>query len=146
MTTIDPFPSARLAYLPANVKAYWSRQQTTVTALCHMFKQFTPNDLIDLPSICCGNKLPPLTRYPILCATKEQADKLYSISKYHGLGVSRMYQKPLNEIEGLEKLLAEQGPFPNAKEFADLLLTFPTHCAVPASCVDSLGRKIFSKV
>jgi len=146
MVSINPFPAERLAYLPANIKSYWSRQQKSSFNREELFPQFKTSDLIDLPSLCCGTELPPLIRYPFLATTKEQADKLHFVSKHYGLGVSRMYQKPLNEMEGLDSVFKEQGPFPNAKEFADLLLTLPTHPGVPANYPESLGGKLFGVV
>jgi hypothetical protein len=130
MTSITSFPAERLVYLSANVCAYWERQQQVTLNGKQLIPELMLSNLTDLPMLCCTDILPPLIRYPFLAPTKEKADSIYSNSKRYGLGVSRMYQKPLNEIPGLKELFKTQGPFPNSKEFADLLLTFPTHQAV----------------
>jgi len=143
MVSIDPFPAERLVYLPSNIKSYWSRQNHLSVKIHELLHRFMSNDLIDLPSLCCGAALPPLIRYPILAKTKEQADLLYSRSKSCGLGLSRMYKKPLNEIAGLDDLFSNQGVFPNSKQFADLLLTLPNHVRVPENFKDNLRRKLF---
>ncbi len=142
MDSIKAFPSGRLAYLPPNLKAYWDRHRHSGGRTDRIFSQLTHGEWTDLPAICCGNELPPLIRYPFLAANKKQANRIYSRSKRHGLGVTRMYKKPLNEIEGLEHVFAGQGPFPNAKEFADLLLTFPTHRGVPENFAEVFNKTL----
>lgn len=129
LTAITPFPSPALAYLPANIRAYWRRQATSINSE-QLLPPLLKQALTDVPATCCGSEMPPLIRYPFLARTREQANTLYAESKTHGLGVSRMYQKPLNIIPGLVDMFKDQGPFPNASRFADLLLTFPTHSGV----------------
>jgi len=143
LISIEAFPSERLAYLPSNIRNYW-RWQKQSNVKAEAIPELISNQLIDLPAMCCGTTFSPLIRYPFLAATKEKADRIYSNSKYYGLGVSRMYQKPLNEIEGLRNLFISQGPFPNSKEFADLLLTFPTHSGVPENYMARTGERLFS--
>jgi dTDP-4-amino-4,6-dideoxygalactose transaminase len=61
-----------------------------------------------------------------------------------GLGVTKMYQSILPSIPGLEELLKDQGEFPNATNFANTLLTFPSHNGVKLRHVTLLGE-ILSK-
>ncbi len=84
--------------------------------------------LIDLPKQCSGQNNPPvLLRYPVLLNSRKQRDELYHKLNQAGLGASKMYQRPLNKIQGLEDIFRAQGDFPNAAEFAETLLTLPVH-------------------
>lgn len=68
-----------------------------------------------------------LVRYPVLLNSRIERDELYKRLNDKGLGASKMYQKPLNEIEGLKNIFKDQFYFPNAKHFSDTLLTLPIH-------------------
>jgi len=100
--------------------------------------------LLDLATTCCEGHIPGLVRYPILANTYKQREFYYQKLDQGGLGVSRMYQHPLTAIEGLENILKGQGPFPNAEQFADTLLTLPTHAGLTRSHIEQI-KQIFLK-
>jgi dTDP-4-amino-4,6-dideoxygalactose transaminase len=68
-----------------------------------------------------------LLRYPLLCKTVEQRDKLLANFSVQGLGVSPLYQRALVEIPHVLPLVDVCGELKNASQFAARLLTLPTH-------------------
>lgn len=101
------------------------------------------SELIDLAKACSStNNVPALLRYPVLASSRKRRDELYDKLNRAGLGVSKMYQKPLNEIQGLKEMFRDQGEFPNAKEFSETLLTLPTHNGLTLSCVQRMKEYI----
>lgn len=123
---IKPMAEENLSILDTNIKNYIrtknnERQQWLSDIV-------SESKLIDLPKKCSGqNNLPILLRYPVLAVSRKQRDELYHKLNQAGLGVSKMYQKPLNKIQGLENIFRQQGEFPHAAEFAERLLTLPVH-------------------
>ncbi len=68
----------------------------------------------------------PFLRLPFLTKDKEAKEKLCSLSQVKGLGISRMYPAPVNEIREIQNRF--QGKtFPAAKAVSECLLTLPTH-------------------
>lgn len=72
-----------------------------------------------------GNDIAYL-RLPIIALDHESREKLLSLSKRQGLGLSAMYPMPINEIKELRERF-EGSSFPVAKEVSQKILTIPTH-------------------
>jgi len=72
-----------------------------------------------------GGELPYL-RLPVLVESVEKRDRIYSLSRERGLGLSFMYPTAINEIKEI-KADFEGEAFPAAKEIAERLLTIPVH-------------------
>jgi perosamine synthetase len=68
----------------------------------------------------------PYLRLPMLMPSRAVRDRLYALAVRRGLGVSRMYPTPVNEIEEIKDRFHGQ-TFPSAKLIADTLLVLPTH-------------------
>jgi dTDP-4-amino-4,6-dideoxygalactose transaminase len=68
----------------------------------------------------------PYLRLPILVSTPSERQRLYSLSKRRGLGVSLAYPTPVNEIPEVRATFNGQR-FPQAQRVAQHLLTIPTH-------------------
>lgn len=79
--------------------------------------------LDDLAARCGRGR--PLPRYPILMAERASRDAALAALRRAGLGASAMYGRVLPELEGVPRLAG--GPLPNARSFADRLLTLPVH-------------------
>jgi len=77
-----------------------------------------------------------LLRYPVLITDKTIRDTFADATP--SLGVSTLYQRPLSEIKGLEKVLDPDAFYPNASNFADHLVTLPTHEDVDEELVDTI--------
>ncbi len=138
---IKPMAEENLSILDANIENYLrtknNKRQQWLSDIVSELK------LIDLPKQCCGQNNPPvLLRYPVLAASRKQRDELYHKLNQAGLGVSKMYQRPLNKIQGLEDIFREQGEFPNAAEFAERLLTLPVHKGLTLNVAQKLKEYI----
>lgn len=66
-------------------------------------------------------------RYPVLVETNSLRDKVYNALKSKGVGVSKMYKRPLNKIHGLKDLTPYENEYIQAENFSSRLLTLPTH-------------------
>ncbi|TAK08330.1 MAG: aminotransferase class V-fold PLP-dependent enzyme [Candidatus Manganitrophaceae bacterium] len=75
-----------------------------------------------------GNDIPYL-RLPIVIETVEKRNRIYSLSRERGLGLSVMYPTAVNEIEEIKADFKGEA-FPSAKEIAEKLLTVPVHALV----------------
>lgn len=68
----------------------------------------------------------PYLRLPVVMRSREIRDKIYSLSRKRGLGLSLMYPTAINEIKEIRTMFNGE-VFPFAREIADKLLTIPTH-------------------
>lgn len=82
------------------------------------------NDNLRLPP-APGGPLPVL-RLPLAVKNREIKERVFSLSQGKGLGISRMYPTPINEIKEIRDQFSGT-VFPFAKEIAECLLTVPTH-------------------
>jgi dTDP-4-amino-4,6-dideoxygalactose transaminase len=96
----------------------------------------------DLPRACEVPKERRLLRYPLLIGGAGNRDRVYQALRGCGLGPSGMYPSALPAIPGLERVLAGQGPFPEAEAFARRLLTLPTHAGVRPEDVAKMCQHI----
>ena len=87
------------------------------------------NSIVNLPEACQMPAQQRLLRYPLLIDAAVR-NRVYSRLSESGLGVSIMYPGILPIIPGLDTVLAGQGPFPAAEQFAARLLTLPAHAGV----------------
>jgi dTDP-4-amino-4,6-dideoxygalactose transaminase len=135
----------RLALLPANVADYRSDAMQAQAALTGMLAQLDPavSGITDLPRVCGVTPERRLLRYPLLVDTNRR-NRLYDALHKHGLGPSLMYPAALPNIDGLESILAEQGPFPAAESFAAGILTLPVHRRVSTRDIDCMRQVILS--
>ena len=92
--------------------------------------------LIDLFPKNASKENTALLRYPILITKKSIRDHFYQLTKDYG--VSILYQRPLNEISGVEKIIDMKSNYPCASTFSDHLVTLPTHEDVDEKLVDYL--------
>ena len=139
---ISAIERSAMALLPSNIQLYWKRSSNT-PIYTEMLKEIGSDEIIDLPLVCCEKTIPRLIRYPVLFHSHKQRESIYYELNKHGLGASRMYNKPLNCINGLEDKFRSQGPFPNAEIFADCLLTLPTIMGLQYSDIEKI-KNIFS--
>ena len=93
-------------------------------------------EIIDLSSITPNSNISSLLRYPLLITNKAKRNRF--VDETSNLGVSVMYKRPLPQIKGLESLFSPQEKYPNATDFADYLVTLPTHEDVTASQINQI--------
>lgn len=71
-----------------------------------------------------------LLRYPLLVKTADDCTRIYQNLSSAGLGVSRLYQQPLNKIEGVGSKIRCFSELSHAQSFASRLVSLPTHAFV----------------
>jgi perosamine synthetase len=117
------FPLRRMSSLNAGLLAGWQARLTcanqTRAASAEDFRARLGLPRRDGPDV-------PYLRFPVLMGSRTARDRVYASAAERGLGVSRMYPTPVNEIPEITDRFAGQS-FPSAKLIADRLLTLPTH-------------------
>jgi len=98
--------------------------------------------LINLVAEELDNRPGYLLRYPILIIDKKTRDRFYKQTQDYG--TSLLYQKPLNQINGLEEILDQNSVYPNASHFADHLVTLPCHEDIDKAVIDLIVNKLHS--
>jgi dTDP-4-amino-4,6-dideoxygalactose transaminase len=81
-----------------------------------------------------------LLRYPILIKDKKVRDQFYEQTRDYG--TSLLYQRPLNQIDGLQNILNQATVYPNASKFADHLVTLPCHEDIDKAVIDLIIDKL----
>ena len=124
---IAGMPPARRQRLPVNVGRYLARRLDVQDKWREVLARLDGRHITDLPlthGVPCDYAL---LRYPILMGSKALRDETYAQLRHAGLGASIMYARALPDIEGVGPLVTVQRGFPCARDFADRLLTLPTH-------------------
>lgn len=83
-------------------------------------------------------------RLPVIAESPQEKQRIYSLSRAKGLGLSGGYPSPVNEIPELQGVASGQ-QFPSARFVAATLVTLPTHqwlqagdkAAIAALCKDA---------
>jgi dTDP-4-amino-4,6-dideoxygalactose transaminase len=98
-----------------------------------------------LNTLIASERCHRLIRFPVLVNSPADRTRLIQHSGNRRLGLSRLYNSALSEVEGVKALALAIGPLPNATRFAQRLVTFPTHQQVKqkhllamASCAKSV--------
>ncbi|MDN3638511.1 DegT/DnrJ/EryC1/StrS family aminotransferase [Simiduia curdlanivorans] len=135
-TKIAFMDSQRLKLLGANLAAYRVRSQGLETSLLNAFVAVDRNPYSALSS----NRSGRLLRFPVLCASEQERDRL--LAELVGLGASALYGRSIDQVEGVGALVEVPYPLINAKSFASRLLTLPLHRYVEKHYLQSLLRKL----
>jgi len=138
LSRIEGIQDYVLEHLNANIGIYKKTYNFTIE-LSDSLNALTSPVIIDIPARSKHDMRQPLLRYPLLFSEKITRDHVFE--RLASYGASMMYRKPLPAIEGVPKqldLLAKR--FENAENFADRLLTLPTHSGACLRAID----KIFS--
>jgi dTDP-4-amino-4,6-dideoxygalactose transaminase len=120
------FPMRRLSPVNAGLLAGW-RARVTRDNVIRARSSADFRAALGLPSAARSDI--PYLRFPVLMASRGERDRAHGAAAIHGLGVSRMYPSPVNEIPEIRDRFAGQS-FPAAKLIAERLLTLPTHSLV----------------
>jgi len=138
---IGPLDSVRKHALKANVACYLEQVPATQMAISGMIDSLVDDTIVNLPVVCQLPLQQRLLRYPLLVDIAERNRVVARLSEV-GMGVSVMYPDILPAIPGLETLLAGQGSFPAAAQFARQLLTLPTHAGVHRADIQKIAVAI----
>jgi dTDP-4-amino-4,6-dideoxygalactose transaminase len=142
---ISPFGADRRNILAANIISYCLREREQEKWLASMLKGVDRSCLSDLTVLGVNRASLPLLRYPLLLKDQSLRDRLFRALSRAGLGVSKMYPKPLSEIEGLKYAFTHKDEFTEAKSFSQRLLTLPCHSGVSykdVECIEDFLKKI----
>lgn len=126
LESIGPLDAPRRAYLERNCVHYLEQASGNRQLYGELCASLADERVIDLPGACEVPAGSHLLRYPLLLQPPLR-QQVHAQLTAAGLGSSLMYPVTLPNIPGLETLLAGQGPFPAAEDFARRLLTLPTH-------------------
>jgi hypothetical protein len=119
-------PNIREYQALQNVTSYWQSQLLQVT-----------HTLLIKPVEDAESDVPTrLLRYPILI--KDPIIRAHFCAQNRKLGVSFLYPKPLNQLEGLSSLLNSKKIYPHASDFCDHLVTLPCHEDITKATVDKI--------
>jgi len=119
-------PNIREYQALQNVTSYWQSQLLQVT-----------HTLLIKPVEDAESDVPTrLLRYPILI--KDPIIRAHFCAQNRKLGVSFLYPKPLNQLEGLSSLLNSKKVYPHASDFCDHLVTLPCHEDITKATVDKI--------
>lgn len=131
LTELGAMDAERLALLRANHAAYQGQRRNIRELLSRLLQQMGSSNgmLIDLPRVTGTPAGLRLLRYPLLVATSMR-DRLHQVLRQAGLGPSLMYPRAMPEIPGLEEMFENQCDFPQARSFAERILTLPTHSGI----------------
>ncbi|MCL4493071.1 MAG: aminotransferase class V-fold PLP-dependent enzyme [Nitrospirae bacterium] len=119
----DDFPIKRLSGMQAGLLNIWRDQLEKSNRIRSANARYFTGQL-QMRSY--GSAPIPLLRLPVIMKTKEARDRISGLSSGKGLGITRMYACPVNEMGGLREQF-EGRSFPSASRVAENLLTIPTH-------------------
>lgn len=118
------FPVKKISAMKVGCLRDWSRRLESAnqarSGVSDYFRQQLPWDTSTVRSATS------YLRFPLLMENRETRDQVYHRARNMGLGFSRMYPAPINEIDEI-KTLFDGRKFPGAKRVADGILTIPTH-------------------
>jgi dTDP-4-amino-4,6-dideoxygalactose transaminase len=132
----------RIELLPENITRQNKPKTKLFTAYFTLLRQL--DGALTFPS--ATNITQPLLRFPALCKTKKDRDRLLAKLNNAGFGASAMYNKPLNEIENIplknDQSSGRGNKYPKAKNFADRLIALPFHGGMSDRDINSICRII----
>lgn len=138
LTALESCHTTILNLLTINYSVYKSKKLVN-RKIQAMLQRINAPLIIDLPGVCNVDLAGPLLRYPILITDKKVRNQLLSCLNQHGLGASSMYADILPNIEGIDSnLFTEKNEYLSAKDFANHLITFPTHSDVKDSHIKKI--------
>lgn len=140
LNTVMRLDVARKAVLAENYQIFKSGCYDKTHLIATMITQLDNNTLVDLSALSMETDLRRL-RYPILLPSLEVRDSVLRRAKSVGLGVSIMYGKVLVDFDALLIFFSqkEKDKKWEAKDFANRLITLPTHAYVNKEKVTRLA-------
>lgn len=119
------FPVQRLSRFKAGILKGWRHRLEGSNRTRTENTRFIAGESGTKPAVKTGGDVFPL-RLPILLKDRQTRDALFFAARERGLGLSRMYPVPVNEIEEIKDQF-DHVAFPVAKSLSERLLNIPTH-------------------
>ena len=140
LTDVHALDGLRAGQLAANQHWQAQRRRDVEAAISTQVLLRAPQGTLDLPRLA-ATRAGRLLRYPILL--RDRATRDTALARLHaaGLGESAMYRQVLPDIDGVPPG-GDAPPLPNARSFADRLLTLPTHAGVNARHVERMAAAL----
>jgi dTDP-4-amino-4,6-dideoxygalactose transaminase len=132
---IDGMGDFEIKLIGPNIRKYQSTESVIPYLHCQL-SQVTHALLINLVANAQDEMPTKLLRYPILIKDRHIRDQF--CARTRDLGVSILYPKPLNQLEGLNSILNSETVYPNASDFSDHLVTLPCHEDITEAVVDQI--------
>ena len=136
LTTMPPAPRGRLSTIIEGLPVEPTPAQRGISA---MLRQHA-DQVTDLGEEISGRHRLPLLRYPILLRDEQAAGQALRLLDEEGIGATRLYAQPLQQIQDVPPLVG--GPWPNATAFAARLMTLPLHSGIGAPHVTRIDRAL----
>ncbi len=130
--------------LPVNLIEYNARGAVVENRYRQLMATFDCKSVVDVVGLCDSDGASRLLRYPLLLKDHDDRERVLNALHQSGVGVSKMYDKPLPKIDGVDIFLEKKGDYPNATCFADRLITLPVHSYVCGRSLNAIKR-IFKK-
>ena len=134
---VHALDTLRAGQLAANLTWQAARTRTVEAAIHAQVLPAAPAGTRDLPALA-GARAGRLLRYPLLLPDRATRDDLLARLDAASLGATAMYRQVLPEVAGVPASV-ERPALPNARAFADRLLTLPTHAGVNARHVTRMA-------
>jgi dTDP-4-amino-4,6-dideoxygalactose transaminase len=139
---LTAMPEVLKELLPANYEFYKSRGTDVQLKLANMITAINSPLISNLADLENNQHQPKLNRYPVLIKNPDLRDRLYKALKKKGLGASKMYPCPLNQLPGMDKYLDNSEAFAEADLFSSQILTLPTHGRVDPAVIQKIDKTI----
>lgn len=141
LTRLEPVDRAWLELLDANYTRYRATRSAAAERIRAAMHDVQRMPVVDLPSRLTGPRGDArLLRYPLLLNDRHARDVALSAMRLAGIGASSMYGTPLPEVENMPEPVRSAGPFPRARDFAERLLTLPSHDGVTGEHVRRMAH------
>lgn len=131
----------RRNFLSENIRRYQARSITAQEQIHRIVKGLS-DSAVDLPSACPSHAGQRLLRYPLLLPDVATRDKVLNELASAGTGASPFYASALPAIAGVAKLTKSHSTLSHARNFADRLITLPTHSGVTARHIAAFEKTL----
>ena len=139
LSAIETMDARRSRLLESNIRAHLQRSRSCGDAIAAELSA----QVFDLPTRAC-ERVGRLLRYPILLPNREVRDQVLQRLQRAGLGATALYGSALIDIDGVAAHVTVSGTLTGAKQFAERLLTLPTHAGVEPRDVQMMGELLRS--
>ena len=114
---------------------------SNLNRLTNIYRGIKQEFVINLPRVTNTNEDSIMLRYPLLITDEHKRDKLFDQLISAGLGVSKMYERIIMDIENIPReILVDEPDLPNARQFAKQLITLPSHLGTHISHAQQIDK------
>ena len=141
LQTITPIDSYYAELIRPNIDKFQSKK-TALQYLHQSLKAISHPLLVNLVTEELKDCPEYMLRYPILITDPERRNLFFERTRDYGTSV--LYRHPLAQISGLENILDQTAVYPNARSFANHLVTLPCHEDIEKTVIDIIVDELRS--